>query len=53
MSELSNILAVFSDMISYKLSKTEYMHCQNKCVILAKYFATTIVRNYPSLRKLM
>ena len=26
---------------------------QNKCVILARYFATTIVRDYPSLRKLM
>jgi len=27
--------------------------CKNKCVILAKYFATTIVRDYPSLHKLM
>ena len=31
-----------------------FVHCKNKCVILAKYqFATTIVRDYPSLRKLM
>ena len=30
-----------------------YIHCKNRCVILAKYFATTIVRDYPSLHKLM
>ena len=40
--------------IQYNYHKKEsHSHCKNKCVILAKYFATTIVHDYPSLHKLM
>ena len=41
-----------SPSIAYKPDDLLHLHCKNKCVILAKYFATTIVCDYPSLRKL-
>ena len=40
------------DVVKYLVTEQQ-VHCKNKCVILAKYFATTIVRDYPSLHKLV
>ena len=47
------VLWLFGKVFYAEFVHMSFAHSKNKCVILAKYFATTIVRDYPSLHELI